>query len=253
MLFIQFPNKFIVIFLSLLISCNILALTVGTYNAPPFSMREDGEDIGLATEAVRNILQKASIDDYKIINYPLARGLAELSSGRIDIYYPYIVDAKDMHNQPYELIGPISRYRIALFVRKDYQQPVSLADMQNLVLSAERGSVDDLILQKNKISIEQATKPVSCLRMVLAERVVACAIGTLPGMYAAAINNLSEQLRYVDTDEYAEMYLALGPSLSKEDVAKIKATFEKLKRENFFQKQQIDYEKKFSVFIRSLS
>lgn len=253
MLFIRFLNKFNFIVLSLLISCNIQAITVGTYNAPPFSMREDGEDIGLATEAVRNILQKATIDDYKIINYPLARGLAELSSGRIDIYYPYIVDVNDMDKQPYELIGPISRYRIALFVRKDYQKPVSLSAMQDLVVSAERGSIDDLVLQKNRIHIEQATKPVSCLRMVLAERVVACAIGTLPGMYAAAINNLSGQLRFVDTEEYAEMYLALGPSLSKEDVAKIKSTFRNLKEENYFQKQQVDYEKKFALFIKSLS
>jgi ABC-type amino acid transport substrate-binding protein len=231
---------------------NAHAITVGTYTAPPYSMHEDGEDIGLATEAIREILQKSGINDYAIINYPIARGLAELQAGRIDIYYPYMIHTKSQE-QGFELLGPISRYNVALFVRKDYAKVVSMAAMKDLVVVAERGSIDAFILQQHDMHIEQASQSVSCLRMVLAERVSACAIGTLPGMYAAAINNLTPELRFVETGSYAEMYVALGPSLSAQQIAQIKAAFNQLREENYFSKQQREYEKKFALFIKTLS
>lgn len=228
-----------------------IALTVGTYNAPPFSMYEDGENIGMATEAVRVLLSKCGIEKYNTINYPLARGLAELHEGRIDIYYPYMSESKEYTGKQI-LIGPISRYKVALFVRKDYKHAVTLDSMKDLIIGAERGSISDRILQKNAMHVEQATQAVSCLRMVLAERVTACAIGTLPGQYAAAINNISDQLRYEETGTYADMYVVLSTRLPRELIAKIQSTFENLKAENYFEQQQQEYEKKFQIFIKSL-
>ena len=89
--------------------------------------------------------------------------------------------------------------------------------------------------------------------MVLAQRVAACALGTLPGMYASAINNIYGQLRYVETNLYADMYVALGPSVPAEIVKKLQATFASLKEHHFFELQQKDYEHKFRIFIKSLS
>ena len=230
----------------------IFALMVGTYSTPPFSMNEDGEDIGLATEAVRKLLQTAGIADYQIINYPLARGLYELKSGRIDIYYPYVAEF-DENVDKFVLIGPISKYRVALFVRKDYKGTVSLAAMKTQVLGAERGSIGDMVLQKNNIHIEKATKEISCLTMVLSDRISACAVGALTGIYIAAINNIYDQMRYVETPEYANMYVALRSDLPPDTIQKIQNAFAKLKKENYFEKQQLDYENKFKLFIKSLS
>jgi len=248
---IQLMSRYIVLFL-IFIPFNIYAITVGTYTSPPFSMNEDGEDIGLATESVRALLDKSDIKDYKIINYPLARGLVELKNRRIDILYPYVTFLKKDKEQ-YILIGPISKYRVALFVRKDYTQEVSIAAMRDLVLGAERGSIGYTFLAHNNINIEQSTQEISCLKMVLAQRVAACALGTLPGMYASAINNIHDQLRYVETNLYADMYVALGPSVPPEMVKKLQATFAGLKSERFFEIQQKDYERKFRIFIRSMT
>lgn len=252
MLFIRLTiNK--IIFYSLLIwTCQGMAITVGTYDAPPFSMYADGENIGMATEAVRTLLKKCDIEKYDIINYPLARGLAELHEGRIDIYYPYMLDSNDKTND-YILIGPISRYNIALFVRRDYREEVSIPAMKDLIVGVERGGISDLILRKYDMHIEQATQPVSCLRMVLADRVSACVIGALPGQYAAAINNLSDKLRFADSGHYADMYVVLSSRLPKELIAKIKNTFDVLKSEDYFAIQQHDYESKFQLFIKTLS
>lgn len=253
MLFIRFQNNYKILwYLLLLLACDISAITIGTYNLPPFSMYEDGENIGMTTGVVSTLLDRSGISNYEIINYPLARGLAELQSGRIDIYYPYVInDTKEV--PPYILIGPIAKYKIALFVRTDYSQKVSLAAMQNLVIGAERGSISDALLQKHNMHIEKATQAVSCLRMVVAQRVVACAIGTLPGMYAVAINNLAPELRFVETKFYADMYVALGQHLPEDFVKDIKKAYELLKRENYFTQQQLDYEQKFDLFIKSLS
>lgn len=246
-------NKIICVWILLLATCNVQAnITVGTYNAPPFSMYEDGENIGMATEAVQTLLKKCGIEKYTIINYPLARGLAELHEGRIDIYYPFIIENKEQAAK-YTLIGPISKYKISLFVRKDYKSDVNLQAMQHLILGAERGSISNLLLQKHNIHTEQATQAASCLRMVLAERVSACVIGTLPGQYSAALNNLSDKLRFADSGAHADMYVVLGTSLPKELVTKIQDTFEKLKNDNYFDHQQRDYEEKFNVFLKSLS
>lgn len=247
-------------FIRLLTSCIALlciahkgiAMTVGTYTSPPFSMYEDGEDIGLATESVRVLLDKSQLKDYKIINYPLARGLVELKYGRIDILYPYVTFLKKK-DEEYTLIGPISKYRVALFVRKDYEHEVSLSVMKDLVLGAERGSIGYTVLSQNNMHIEQSTQEISCLKMVLAQRVAACALGTLPGMYVSAINNIYGQLRYVETNLYADMYVALGPSVPAEVVKKLQATFASLKQQKYFEIQQKDYEQKFRIFIRSLS
>lgn len=228
------------------------ALVVGTYTAPPFSMNEDGEDIGLATEALQILLDHSGIKDYKIVNYPLARGLVELKYGRIDILYPYVTFLKK-DKEKYILIGPISKYRVALFVRKDYSQAVSLQAMKNLVLGAERGSIGYTVLAQNNMHIEQSTQEISCLKMVLAQRVSACVLGTLPGMYASAINNIYSQLRYVETDLYADMYVALGPSVPPDLVKKLQSTFASLKAEHFFESKQKDYELKFRIFIKSMT
>lgn len=257
MLYLQFRNKTKSLLISFLISWCIfpaqaMALMIGTYNMPPFSMHEDGEDIGLVTEILRTLLQRSGIDDYTIINYPLARGLYELEAGRIDVYYPYI---KEIHKAKDNLvlIGPIAKNRIALFVRHDYAGQVSLKDMNGLVLGAERGSVSDMVLEKNHIHIEKATQKISCLRMVVANRIAACAMGVLSGMYTAAINNMYDELRYTETGDYANIYVALNASLPPEIIEKIKATYEILKKENYFEEQQRNYEKKFTVFIKSMS
>mgnify|MGYP000275843960 CR=1 FL=1 len=255
MLFTRSVNKNLilcVITLFVILPFNANAILVGTYTSPPFSMNEDGEDIGLATESLRALLDKSGIKDYKIIDYPLARGMVELKYGRIDILYPYVTFLKKSKEE-YILIGPISKYRVSLFVRKDYIGQVSIDAMKDLALGAERGSIGDKVLAQHNINVEQSTQEVSCLKMVLAERIVACAMGTLSGKYAAAINNIYEQLRYVETDFYADMYLALGPSVPSEVVKKLQTTFKELKRENYFEKQQLDYEHKFNIFIKSLS
>jgi hypothetical protein len=215
-------------------------------------MQEDGEDIGLATEAVQDLLRKSGINDFTISYYPVTRGLFELETNRIDIYYPYVVKFSK-GNDNFVLIGPISRYRVALFVRKDYDKAVSLGTMQGLALGAERGSIGYLVLQRMNMHIEEASQEVSCLRMVIANRVSACAMGTLSGMYSAAINNLYGDLKYVETDEYADMYIALRPNLPPELIENIRNTFAALKRENYFEIKQRDYEKKFATFIKSLS
>lgn len=215
-------------------------------------MYEDGENIGMATEAVRKLLKECGIDKYDIINYPLARGLAELEDRHIEVYYPYIIENPEQAKQ-YILVGPIARYKIALFVRKDYPHQVSIPAMKGLILGAERGSISDRLLQSHNMNVEQATQAISCLRMVVAERVTACAIGTLPGQYSAAINNLNGKLRHEDTGAYADMYVVLGKGLSSKLIAKIQATFDQLKANDYFAKQQLEYEQKFDVFIKTLS
>src|ERR1700722_11087459 len=108
MLSIQLMNRSFLSHCLVLISCciafNANALIVGTYSAPPFSMFEDGEEIGMATEAIRDLLAKSGISDYKIENFPLARGLVELKYGRIDIFYPYMILIKG-NTENYTLIG----------------------------------------------------------------------------------------------------------------------------------------------------
>lgn len=258
MLYTRSLNRFKIVFLYALLCllpCIAAAteLAVGTYNSPPFSMQEDGEDIGLATEAVQDLLRKSGINDFTISYYPVTRGLFELETKRIDIYYPYVVKFSTGDDDNFVLIGPISRYRVALFVRKDYHGDVSLESMRNLVVGAERGSIGYLVVNRMNMHIEQASQEVSCLRMVIANRVSACSMGVLSGMYSAAINNLYDELRYVETDEYADMYIALRPSLPKDVIEKIRKTFVALKRENYFEIKQHDYEKKFATFIKSLS
>lgn len=238
--------------LQLLIPSNTSALIVGTYSSPPFSMNEDGEDIGMATEATRDLLIKSGIQEYKIVSYPLARGIVELKYGRIDIFYPYITKL-DANSDKFTLIGPISKYRLSLFVPRDYVKDVSLSAMRDLVIGAERGSIGDILLTNKKMHIETCTEAASCLKMSLASRVEACAIGTLPGMYVAAINNMYQDFKYKDTGLYADMYVALGPSLSDANIAAIKQTYNILKKENYFEVKQKEYEKRFKIFIQSLA
>jgi ABC-type amino acid transport substrate-binding protein len=227
------------------------SIVVGTYSAPPFSMNEDGENIGLATEAIQDLLAKSGVTDYSIVYYPLTRGLVELKNGRIDIFYPY------MHNQEaskeqYDLIGPISKYKVSFFVRKEYPAGVSLPALRNSTVGAERGSLADAFLLQQNMHVEQTTEKISCLRMVLADRVSACALGTLPGMYDSAINNIYDKIRFVETNLAADMYLALGPSLPAATVTAIKGTFAKLQDEKYFEIKQKDYETKFNIFIESM-
>lgn len=255
MLFLQFQNKLVswaTLIVILMLPWCAQALTVGTHNSPPFSMHEDGADIGMVTEAVRQLLAEAKIKDYQIVEYPLARGLIELKYGRVDIYYPY-VKGYDPNPDHYVLIGPIAKYNMALFVRNDYKKEVSFAAMKDEVIGAERGSIGSSELIKNHLHIEYATQQISCLRMVIAGRVSACAMGVLPGQYAAAINNLAHEIKYVEVDKHADLYVALRRSLPQEHIEQIRAAFERLREQDYFGKQQSNYEKKFSIFIKSLS
>ena len=108
MLFTRSVNKNLilcVITLFVILPFNANAILVGTYTSPPFSMNEDGEDIGLATESLRALLDKSGIKDYKIIDYPLARGMVELKYGRIDILYPYVTFLKKSKENKKDLLG----------------------------------------------------------------------------------------------------------------------------------------------------
>lgn len=232
--------------------CALYAITVGTYNIPPFSMEADGEMIGMVTEMVQTLLSKADIKNNKTISYPLARGLAELRSGRIDMFYPYVGE-QNSSQEKYFLIGPIAKYSVALFVRNKYTGSISLEAMQNLIVGAERGSIEDRLISKRNLHVDMASNGVSCLRMVLATRVSACAIGTLPGQYVAAINNLTPMLRFEETGAYADMYLALKANIKKELQERINDSYNLLLDENYFSKQQINYENKFSLFLKTLS
>ncbi len=49
------------------------------------------------------------------------------------------------------------------------------------------------------------------------------------------------------------MYVALRANLPPELIQKIQSAFESLKQENYFERQQLDYEKKFQLFMKSLS
>ncbi len=245
-------NKFLFLLTILICSSFANALTVGTYLSPPFSMREDGEDLGMITEVVRKILAEADIEDYKILEYPLARGLAELEQKRIDIFYPYITSSS-AEKEEFIKIGPIARYRLALFVRKDINQNISLDTLHNQIVGVERGSVADILLSEQDMYLDQTSQQISCLKMVLAKRVTACASGELPGRYTAAINNIYDQFDVKDTDLYAEMYVLLGKSLPQPILDKITTSYEKLKKQNYFVAQQKEYEQKFDIFIKSLS
>lgn len=236
----------------LLVPSYLNALVIGTYNVPPFSMYEDGEQIGMATEAINDLLSQAGITSSKIINYPLARGIVELKNGRVDIFYPYIVTTNDKKLENLTLIGPISTYNIALFVRSDFNATISLETMQHQTVAAERGGIATQLLKNYTFNIEHTTDKTSCLTMVVAKRVPCCVIGKLPGMYLATLNNMSDRLHFVQTSLYADVYLVLGPSVPREVVVAIQNTYEKLKHHNYFIIKQKDYEKKFAVFIESL-
>lgn len=238
----------------LCITCNLAqAITIGTYNLPPFSMYEDGENIGMVTEILQELLKYANIHDDKYIEYPLARGLAEFKAERIDMFYPY-VKTKEATDDGYILIGPIAKYSVALFVRKDDPDPIKLTNMQNLIVGVQRGSIEDYLIQKHPtLHIDKATAGISCLRMVLAERISACALGTLPGQYVAAINDLATKLEFTPTGDYANMYVALSKSLPTETIASMQQAYKHLMAENYFEKQQKAYEQRFSLFLKTLS
>jgi hypothetical protein len=230
--------------------CYAYGLIVGTYNAPPFSMYEDDMQLGLVTEVVSDILAKANLSDFKIVNYPLARGLVELKQKRIDIFYPYMNEQQQLVQGI--RIGPISKYRLGLFVRADNTAEVSLQTMQQQMLAAERGGLGNDELQQQNFKMELTTDKTSCLTMVVGKRVACCAVGVLPGMYLAALNNMYAKLRYVETPIYSDVYLLLGPSVAPEVVTAIQNAYAQLQTENYFEKKQADYEQKFKIFIDSM-
>lgn len=229
-----------------------LALVIGTHLLPPFSMREDGEDIGMVTEAVQTLLQQSGYEEIQIVQYPSARGLAELQAGRIDIFYPYIKLQNNL-DADYILLGPIARYHLALFVAQNYDGEISIARMNNVLIGTDIGGVAQSLLNNTALQLELVSQQISCLKMVVAERITACAIGALPGIYLAAMNDLYDKLKYADTGLYANIYLLLSNKLPPEAITKLQQTFAKLQQENYFVQQQKDYERKFKLFVKVMT
>ncbi len=228
-------------------------MIIGTYNVPPFSMYEDGEQIGMITEVVMELLKQAEITDYKIINYPLMRGLIELEQGRIQIFYPYIsATMPNIANNSLKILGPVSKYRLAIFTRSDNPSSVTFQSLSNAIVAAERGGLGHEFLTKANVKFELTTNKTSCLTMVIGKRVSYCAIGTLPGMYLAALNSMYSELRFVETEYYSDIDLLLGSELQLQQVAALETAYAKLKNEQYFDKKQSEYEAKFKIFIESM-
>lgn len=226
-------------------------LILGTYHTPPYSMYEDDEYIGLATEVVEEILKQAGIVDYQIISYPLARGLLELEHGRVDIFYPYVERNQE---KQFKYIGPISRYEVALFANKIFEQKLSLEISDNKMIAVERGSItEELLSDGHKYRLERSTKGINCLKMAIASRVEICALGLLPGLYISALNDMFGDIKYVETELFSDMYLAIGSTVSPEQIEKISIAYEQLKAQDFFEQKQSAYESRFENFIESMT
>lgn len=250
MLCIRSMVKVWILLLSIFITQNAGALIIGTYNAPPFSMYEDNVQIGMITEVVQDLLAKAKITEFTTTNYTLARGLVELHQGRIDVFYPYT--SSGVAQSHGTMIGPIGVDRIALFVRADNNNSVGLEHIIQETIATERGGTAEHLLQGNNYKLELTTNKTSCLTMVLGNRVPYCAVGTLPGMYLAALNNMYAKLHFIDTQLYSDMYLLLSPKIAPEVAAAIQEAYTELKAERYFEKKQQAYEAKFKIFIDSM-
>jgi len=151
------------------------------------------------------------------------------------------------------LIGPIATYSIALFVRHDNSSDISLESLHGQVLGAERGSITEQWLIDHHIKFEPSTHDINCLKMVVANRVSACALGTLSGIYVAALYDMFGQLRVVETNKSADLYIALSKNLDESVIESLKVGYKKLKSTNYFQIQQQEYEKRFNLFLESMT
>lgn len=201
-----------------------------TEDYPPFNMADSGgRVIGLSTEIVRQLLQRAGISyDIELLPWVRAFNRAVLEPGTC----VYSTTRTEQREHQFKWIGPVVENPWVLYARNDNKTPVpALEAVRPYRLGGYSGDAIAQYLIGKNFEVDLSSADVQNVRKLLAGRIDFWATGKYSGALLAEREKAGASIRPVLTFNTTLMYLACNPRMEDRTVSLLNDTLERMRRD----------------------
>ena len=200
-----------------------------TEDYPPFNMADaSGRIIGLSTEIVHQLLQRAGIGhDIELLPWVRAFNRAVLEPGTC----VYSTTRTEQREHQFKWIGPVVENPWVLYARSDNKLNVTtLETVRPYRLGGYSGDAIAQYLISKNFDVDLASTDLQNVRKLVAGRIDFWASGKYSGAMLAA-REKAANIRPVFTFNTTFMYLACHPQMEDRTVSLLNDTLEKMRKD----------------------
>lgn len=201
-------------------------IRVTTEEYPPFNMSQNGVVVGLATDLVRGMFEKAG-EKYSIEVLPWQRAY-QMALDTKDTCVYSTTETEERRNL-FEWVGPLVANNWVLFARPGSTiELTSLEGAKGLRIGGYQGDATAIFLEKNGFTVEAVPRDELNAAKLANGRIDLWATGSELGPFLAAQQGI-KNLRPVLTFKETKMSLACNKSTDPAVLAKLRAALAELK------------------------
>lgn len=213
-------------------------ITILTEDSPPFQYQENGKIIGIASDIVVALMNRAKVGHkHEMIPWQRAYNRAK-DENNTCVYSTTVTDER----MPlFKWVGPIVNNDWVIMVPSD--SPInakSLNEMKNITIGGYIGDALADYLVKEGYKVDQAANDTQNAKKLSAKRIDAWATSSVVGPYLAkhsGITNIKELFTFKKT----EMSLACNKGISDEIVGKLSKTLAEMQADGTIDKIKSKY------------
>lgn len=219
----------------LLAGCAVLApvaaqadILLTTEEYPPFNLTQDGKVVGIATDLVRAMFDKAGVA-YKIDVLPWNRAYQTALIQKDTCVYSTTETPE--RKTLFEWVGPLVRNDWVLFAKADNAAPLkNLEEARGKSIGGYGGDAIAVYLEKDGYKVDAAPRDELNLPKLAAGRIDYWASGSELGPYLAKLQGMADQIKPVLTFNTTVLSLACNKDTDPAVLAKLRAALESVRK-----------------------
>jgi polar amino acid transport system substrate-binding protein len=215
-------------------------LTITTETSAPSSMLEGSRVIGIATDKVREAMQRAGVD-YSIELLPWKR--AYLAAQQRPDACVYSTSRTPEREGLFKWVGPTAVAEWVMMARADSKLKLrSLEDARGLRIGTYNGDARDAYLRARGFRVDAANEDLANAGKLLLDRIDLWAASLRSGSTILTRYGYDKKIVPLLVFNRIELYLACNPAVPDAVVARLNAAFEAMARDGTARRIERSYE-----------
>ncbi len=204
-------------------------LHIATENSPPTSMQDGVRVVGIATDKVREAMQRASVDyTLEVLPWKRAYNIALMRPNGCVYSTTRTPDREHL----FKWVGPTDEGDWVLMGRANRRyQLTSLEDARKLRIGTYNGDARDTFLRSRGFRVDPAPNDLNNAQKLLLDRIDLWAIAMRRDSSVIADNGWAGRIVPVYTFNRVKLYLACNRAVPDAVVSKLNAAFDTMQRD----------------------
>lgn len=207
----------------------VLPLHIATENSPPTSMLDGGRVVGIATDKVREAMQRAAVDyTLEVLPWKRAYNIAVThANGCV-----YSTTRTPEREHLFKWVGPTDEGDWVLLGRADRQYRLNtLEDARKLRIGTYNGDARDTFLRARGFQVDPAPHDLNNAQKLLLDRIDLWAVALRRDSSVLAANGWAGRIVPVFTFNRVKLYLACNRAVPDAIINKLNAAFDAMQRD----------------------